>query len=48
LAGWQFDATLPSSHARVAIDRVLKNRAAQSHLSIRTPVTLSFSYRLVA
>src|SRR5579862_4003557 len=31
-------STRPSSQAREAIERVLKNRAAQSHLSILMPV----------
>src|SRR5882672_9445089 len=36
LAGWPLDWILPRSQAREARDRVLKNLAAQSHLSIRT------------
>jgi hypothetical protein len=39
------DSILPSSHARAASERVLKNRAAQSHLSILTRVMISFSYQ---
>src|SRR5207244_3894582 len=34
LEGRPLDAILPSSQARAASERVLKNRAAQSHLSI--------------
>ena len=39
LASCPLDAILPSSHARAASERLLKNRAAQSHLSILTPAT---------
>src|SRR4051794_16903155 len=38
LAGWPLDSTLVNSQAFAASVRVLKNRAAQSHLSIRTEV----------
>src|SRR5438045_2854865 len=38
-----FDSMRPSSQARAASARVLKNRAAQSHLSMRTPFTPLFS-----
>ena len=34
----------PSSQARVACERVLKNRAAQSHLSTLTADITLFSY----
>ena len=37
LTGCLLEWILPSSQARAARVRVLKNRAAQSHLSIRTP-----------
>src|ERR1041385_2574088 len=36
--GWPFDSILGSSQAFAASDLVLKNRAAHSHLSIRTEV----------
>ena len=36
------ESILPSSQARSASERVLKNRAAQSHLSIRTRSTVPF------
>ena len=45
LAGCPLDSILPSPHARVASERVLRNQAAQSHLSIPTPVVPPFSYR---
>jgi hypothetical protein len=45
LAGCPFDKILPSSQARFAKGRVLKNLAAQSHVSIRTPVIDLFSYK---
>src|SRR5277367_2597483 len=44
LAGCPLDRILPSSHARAASDRVLKNLAAQSHLSIRTEAMSLSSY----
>src|ERR1022692_4714190 len=47
LAGCPLASILPSSHARAASERVLKNRAAQSHLSILTPVMISLSYHLI-
>jgi hypothetical protein len=40
LAGCPFERILPKSQARAAKARVLKNLAAQSHLSIRTEVML--------
>src|ERR1700682_160137 len=43
-AGWPLDSILPRSQARAACARVLKNLAAQSHLSIRTEVMNLFSY----
>ena len=39
------DSIRPNSQARAASDRVLKNLAAHSHLSIRTPVIIPFSSR---
>src|SRR5580700_10121845 len=45
LAGCPLDRIRPSSHARLAIGRVLKNLAAQSQISIRTPFIDSFSYK---
>src|ERR1017187_640487 len=45
LAGCPLDPILPSSHACAASARVLKNRAAQSHLSILTRVIIPFSYQ---
>src|SRR5579871_1957915 len=36
--GCLLNSMRPSSHARAAIARVLKKRAAQSHLSMRMPV----------
>src|SRR6516162_5529572 len=43
LAACPLDWILPSSQARAASARVLKNRAAQSHLSIRTEGMLCFA-----
>jgi hypothetical protein len=40
LAGWPLDWILPSSQDRAAKERVLKNLAAQSHLSMRTVVMI--------
>src|SRR5579864_387414 len=40
LTGCPLDSILPSSQARAARERVLKNRAAQSHLSILTLVMI--------
>src|SRR5271169_2679000 len=45
LATCPLDKTLPNSQARFASGRVLKNRAAQSQMSIRTPVMNPFSYK---
>jgi hypothetical protein len=45
LAGCPLDWILPSSQARVASERVLKNLAAHSHLSMRTEVIRPFSYK---
>src|SRR5882757_4544832 len=49
LASWPLATMRPSSQARAASARVLKKRAAQSHLSIRTllrtPVMAPLSYR---
>src|SRR5271157_4056051 len=45
LARCPLDSTLPRSHARRASVRVLKNRAAHSHLSILTPVIISYNIR---
>src|ERR1700722_2010285 len=42
LAGWPLDWIRPSSQARAASDRVLKNLAAHNHLSIRTEVIIHF------
>ena len=42
-AGWPLERILPSSQALEANARVLKNRAAQSHLSKRTEVTDLFA-----
>src|SRR5208337_4005748 len=42
LAGCPLERILPSSQARAANARVLKNLAAQSHLSIRTLVMIHF------
>src|ERR1039458_8282153 len=39
------DKILPSSQARFASGRVLKNLAAHSQMSIRTPVMNLFSYK---
>src|SRR5262249_6345447 len=39
------ESTLPRSQARDARDRVLKNLAAQSHLSMRRPVIPIFLHR---
>src|SRR5262249_45298438 len=39
-----FDSMRPRSQARDESARVLKKRAAHSHLSILTPVTIPFSY----
>src|SRR5262245_51325274 len=44
-ACWPFDEILPSSQARAASERVLKNRAAQSHLSILTGMIHSYLTR---
>jgi hypothetical protein len=44
LAGCPFDKIRPNSQAFFAIGRVLKNRAAQSQTSIRTPVIDPFCY----
>src|ERR1700743_619703 len=44
LANCPLDAILPSSQARTASARVLKNLAAQSHLSMRTEAIYRFSY----
>ncbi len=43
LAGWLFEVTRLSSQALEACSRVLKKRAAQSHLSMRVPVMDLFS-----
>src|ERR1051326_1603271 len=48
LAGCPLDWIRPSSQALAASARVLKNLAAQSHLSIRTELMLSFSYKWAA
>src|ERR1041385_2855923 len=45
LAGCRLDWSRPSSHAREASERVLKNRAAQSHLSMRTEGIEILSYK---
>src|SRR5690242_14821754 len=45
LAGCPLDCIRPSSQARAASARVLKNLAAQSHLSIRTEFIHLFSYK---
>src|SRR5256885_9332390 len=42
LAGCPFDCIRPSSEALAASARVLKNLAAQSHLSIRTELIIHF------
>src|SRR6202012_3583082 len=44
-ASCPFERMRLSSQAREARARVLKKRAAQSHLSIRTPVIVQLSYR---
>src|SRR6185436_6530946 len=44
LAGCPLHSILPDSHARAASERVLKNRAAQSHLSILRDI-IPFSYQ---
>ena len=41
LAGWLFEVMRFMSQALEACSRVLKKRAAQSHLSMRVPVMLS-------
>src|SRR5215475_2633732 len=46
LANCPLDWILPRSQARDARERVLKKRAAQSHLSIRTEVMALFSYEV--
>ena len=45
LGEWPLDSMRPISQDFCARTRVLKKRAAQSHLSMRTLVILSFSYR---
>ncbi len=45
LAGWLFEVMRLSSQALEACSRVLKKRAAQSHLSMRVPVMDLFSFR---
>src|ERR1700723_3704687 len=42
-AGWRLERTRCSSQALEACSRVLKKRAAQSHLSMRVPVMRLFS-----
>src|SRR2546423_10867972 len=48
LAGSPLDWIRPSSQALAASARVLKNLADQSHLSIRTELIPSFSYKRAA
>ena len=47
LAGWRLERMRWRSQALEACSRVLKKRAAQSHLSMRMPVMGLFSFRKV-